>query len=76
MSSEEHEHEGEHEHEDEEALTECPECGAEITGEESLESKTVPELRVDSGSVYAKGKNDLWLCKGCRATLGVKLRER
>lgn len=75
MSSGEHVGEREHEDEDEEALTECPECGAAITGEESLESKTVPGLRVGSGSVYARGKNDLWLCTGCRATLGVKLRE-
>lgn len=66
----------EHEHESEEELTNCPECGDELHGEESLESKTAPELRTGPRSVYAKGKRDLWLCKGCGATLGVKLRER
>lgn len=66
----------EHEHESEEELSECPECGMEIEGEESLESKSVPELRAGPRSVYAKNKHDLWLCKGCRATLGVKLRDK
>lgn len=70
MSSDPHDHESERE------LTECPECGAEISGEESLESKTVPELRVGPRSVYGRGNHDLWLCRNCRATLGVRLRER
>jgi uncharacterized protein with PIN domain len=71
MASEEHEHE----HETEEEITECPECGAELGGEETLETKTVPELRVTPRSVYGKNRRDLWLCKGCGAILGVKPRE-
>lgn len=65
-----------HDHESEDELTECPDCGAEIAGEESLESTSMPGLRVGPRSVYGEGENDLWLCTNCRATLGVSVGER
>ncbi|QIQ76453.1 hypothetical protein GL213_07930 [Halogeometricum borinquense] len=68
MSSDEHNTE----HDDEE-LTECPACGNEITGEESLETEHVPEMSVQGRSAYVgREGRDLWLCIDCGAILGVK----
>jgi ribosomal protein L37AE/L43A len=79
MSSDTNQHDEEHVHETgDHELTECPACGKPITGADDLEKgETVPELTsVDSRSVMVgRASNDLWLCKGCGATLGVRRRD-
>lgn len=42
----------EHNTDDDEELTECPACGNEIIGEESLETEHVPEMSVQGRSAY------------------------
>ncbi|KAB1188342.1 MULTISPECIES: hypothetical protein [Haloferax] len=85
MSSETNTHDDEHMHEehiheesDDHELTECPACGRPIRGADDLErGEEVPELtRVDSRKVMVgRQPNDLWMCKGCGATLGVRRRK-
>ncbi|SFR68939.1 hypothetical protein [Halogeometricum limi] len=66
MSSDQHDHGGDE-------LTECPDCGAEIAGEASVTAKSVPELTVERRHAYVGRRGtDLWMCKQCGATLGVK----
>ncbi|KAB1194158.1 hypothetical protein GJR96_12240 [Haloferax sp. MBLA0076] len=81
MSSDTNTHEYEHVHEasEEHELTECPACGKPIRGIDDLEQgETVPELTtVDGrGVMMGRSKNDLWMCKGCGATLGVRRRQK
>ncbi len=70
MPSDAQDHKGEGE------PTECPECGAVREESESLGSEWVSGLRAGPRSVYLYRtlKDDLWLYKNCRATLGVRLR--
>ncbi|WP_411963545.1 hypothetical protein [Haloferax sp. YSMS24] len=80
---EEHTHEGhtheEHVHEaGDHELTECPACGRPIKGADDVErGESVHEITsVDSRSVMVgRQSNDLWMCKGCGATLGVRRRD-
>jgi transposase len=63
-----------HEHETERELEECPECGAELDGEESVEKEPVESVRSAGPTIHiGRRQGDLWLCKGCGAILGVKL---
>ncbi|AFK19424.1 hypothetical protein E6P09_11615 [Haloferax mediterranei ATCC 33500] len=81
--STEHSHESidaEHIHEatSGEPLTECPACGKPIEGVDDLErGETVPEITsMEKRSVMVGRKsNDLWMCEGCGATLGVRIRD-
>jgi transposase len=67
-------HDPDHEHESEEELGECPECGRELEGEESVEKEPVESIRAAGPKVHiGRRQGDLWLCKGCGAILGVKL---
>ncbi|WP_396612519.1 hypothetical protein ACH9L7_04385 [Haloferax sp. S1W] len=73
----EHEHHG-HDSAGEEKLTECPSCGEPIQGADDIvRGDPVPEIRsIRKRSVMVgRQPNDLWMCKGCGATLGVRLRD-
>ena len=81
MSSDTNPHDDEHAHEEhvhetgDHELTECPACGRPIEGADDVErGESVPEITsVDSRSVMiGRRSNDLWMCKGCGATLGVR----
>ncbi|KAB1196161.1 MULTISPECIES: hypothetical protein [Haloferax] len=78
----EHSHEGhtheEHVHEaGDHELTECPACGAPIRGADDMKrGETIPEITTMEKRHVMVGRrtNDLWMCKGCGATLGVRRR--
>ncbi|ELZ85023.1 hypothetical protein C453_10595 [Haloferax elongans ATCC BAA-1513] len=73
-----HSHEHSHEPADEIELTECPGCGEPIRGADDIvRGDSVPEIRsIRKRSVMVgRQPNDLWLCKGCGATLGVRVRD-
>jgi len=52
----------------------CPECGEAVDSVEQLEEgHSVPEIAVeDDGSVTLFENNDLFLCKNCKNTLGMR----
>ncbi|SEL72773.1 hypothetical protein [Haloferax larsenii] len=71
-------HEHSHEPADEAKLAECPNCGDSIRGADDIvRGDSVPEIRsIRKRSVMVgRQSNDLWLCKGCGATLGVRVRD-
>lgn len=50
----------------------CPDCDHGIESVDDLVREEIPEIEVDAdGSFDLFGKNDLFLCKGCRKPMGV-----